>query len=966
MSKIYLIIFSALFVFSSFFRANAQQTLQPFGCPVMAGIVNEGPSVPDKPSYLSLINSQTGEFGGLVEIEDTLSGLPMLSLNGFGILSNTGMGYAQYQRVPSREEVLAALLLSGNYISTSTLVQVGSNAKAVNLGTLTSPVSSGYNLHGVIGLLGTADNSGNYIIAAGEIQYNALTQVADSFKLYIGRVQAPDTTVQWSEVTLDASCTVFKDAFVNAIMSGADAGPQDMVWSPRTGELLLYAGADRILGVIGTDNVSRCYEADANVPVLGNLGGLALDSVGQMIALEVGTGKVWRIDTRGCLDGNPATVCGVSSVTDIAQFDVNSNTNTRGDAASCISACDAPVINKKDLVLTLCKDSVNQLSIEVQSANTPLSYVWGIADTNATLTDSTSPNPTYIYKENGKSKVYVTVTDSKGCQTSDSMDVTIKTCYICDGIIDIDTTVKVECGNNDSIAYCLPFSASYDAYNYYVNNELVMPERCGYDTVTSYSFITAYTAGYLNNQEHILDSVRINDVLYGPYTYTTLSTLLNIFNSIDPNGAWTSPNDSSLIGGVESNTYGDIFITRTEDNFKHIAFQNSVEIPSGIEFILKDGCSWIVIEDKETLCRDSVQVCLYCDELDTIYVTIVNNYDSTICVKTPTDVTSVQLCDANTTGTYGNWSLTDSCLTYNATTVGEADTICVNACNDNNKCITTTIIVNVIEEDIDTIYKEVIIRDSITECDEISVPTGENLTYSFCDENNTNLGTASFDDGCLKYVAKETKGSDTICVRACSGRTCSTTIVIINVLGNPPVAINDDTISFGNPIEIPIQTNDLTTDGDPISLCGGNNGIITNPVNGTTSISQGNIIYTPNAGFSGVDSLQYAICDVDGADTAWVFIEVEDCTIPNTFSPDGNGKNDTYYIPCAQGREVQLCIYNRWGIEVYKNAKYDNSWDGTYQNELLPDGTYYYVLKYTNNAGNAIDRAGFVVIHRSK
>ncbi|QQR98726.1 MAG: hypothetical protein IPK18_04165 [Sphingobacteriales bacterium] len=107
MSKIYLIIFSALFVFSSFFRANAQQTLQPFECPVMAGIVNEGPSVPDKPSYLSLINSQTGEFGGLVEIEDTLSGLPMLSLNGFGILSNTGMGYAQYQRVPSREEVLA-------------------------------------------------------------------------------------------------------------------------------------------------------------------------------------------------------------------------------------------------------------------------------------------------------------------------------------------------------------------------------------------------------------------------------------------------------------------------------------------------------------------------------------------------------------------------------------------------------------------------------------------------------------------------------------------------------------------------------------------------------------------------------------------------------------------------------------------------------------------------------------------
>jgi hypothetical protein len=64
-------------------------------------------------------------------------------------------------------------------------------------------------------------------------------------------------------VNLDASCTAFQQAFIDAIMNGNDAGAQDMVWSPRTGEILLYSGADRILGVIGTDNVGRCYVADA-------------------------------------------------------------------------------------------------------------------------------------------------------------------------------------------------------------------------------------------------------------------------------------------------------------------------------------------------------------------------------------------------------------------------------------------------------------------------------------------------------------------------------------------------------------------------------------------------------------------------------------------------------------------------------------------------------------------------------
>jgi hypothetical protein len=225
----------------------------------MAGIVNEGPSIPDKPSYLSIINPATGAFSGLIDIEDTLTGNPMLSLNGFGIVSTTGMGYAQYQPVPDRGEVLGSLSSTGRYVSNSRLIQVGSNGKAVDLGTLVAPVSAGYNLHGMLGLLGTSDNSGNYIVAAAEIQYNVFTENVDSFRLYIGRVAVPSTSVTWSLVTLDGTCTAFIQSFIDAITNGNNTGAQDMVWSPRTNEILLYSGADRVLGVIGTENIFRCY-----------------------------------------------------------------------------------------------------------------------------------------------------------------------------------------------------------------------------------------------------------------------------------------------------------------------------------------------------------------------------------------------------------------------------------------------------------------------------------------------------------------------------------------------------------------------------------------------------------------------------------------------------------------------------------------------------------------------------------
>ncbi|HTO37165.1 MAG TPA: gliding motility-associated C-terminal domain-containing protein, partial [Brumimicrobium sp.] len=91
--------------------------------------------------------------------------------------------------------------------------------------------------------------------------------------------------------------------------------------------------------------------------------------------------------------------------------------------------------------------------------------------------------------------------------------------------------------------------------------------------------------------------------------------------------------------------------------------------------------------------------------------------------------------------------------------------------------------------------------------------------------------------------------------------------------------------------------------------------------------------------------------------------------VPNAFTPDGDGQNDTWVI---EGIELYpnsvLIVYNRWGNIVYEATGYLNDWNGTSNNNLnvggneLPTGTYYYVLDTKEDKPGVIK--GFVYIQR--
>jgi len=84
--------------------------------------------------------------------------------------------------------------------------------------------------------------------------------------------------------------------------------------------------------------------------------------------------------------------------------------------------------------------------------------------------------------------------------------------------------------------------------------------------------------------------------------------------------------------------------------------------------------------------------------------------------------------------------------------------------------------------------------------------------------------------------------------------------------------------------------------------------------------------------------------------------------IPTLITPNMDGRND-YFIIGGSGAKgkVELVIFDRRGAQVYKNLNYDNLWNGVdYNQNPLPEDTYFYVLKTRNNQSNT----GYIVIRR--
>ena len=137
-------------------------------------------------------------------------------------------------------------------------------------------------------------------------------------------------------------------------------------------------------------------------------------------------------------------------------------------------------------------------------------------------------------------------------------------------------------------------------------------------------------------------------------------------------------------------------------------------------------------------------------------------------------------------------------------------------------------------------------------------------------------GTASLEAGQVRYDPDpDFNGTEvlTYTISDGNGGTDTGTLTItVDAVNDPPVATDDTaTLTEGGDVLVDVLTNDSDPEGDTLSLLS-----VGTAANGDAAIEGGQVRYTPDPGFSGSDSVTYAVSDGNGGtDTGTITFTVE-------------------------------------------------------------------------------------------
>ncbi|MCS6789464.1 MAG: gliding motility-associated C-terminal domain-containing protein [Bacteroidia bacterium] len=86
--------------------------------------------------------------------------------------------------------------------------------------------------------------------------------------------------------------------------------------------------------------------------------------------------------------------------------------------------------------------------------------------------------------------------------------------------------------------------------------------------------------------------------------------------------------------------------------------------------------------------------------------------------------------------------------------------------------------------------------------------------------------------------------------------------------------------------------------------------------------------------------------------------------IPNVFTPNGDGINDTWHITAPPLRRLKILIFSRWGLLV-RDLENQLAWDGLdSRGNPAPEGVYTYLLEAEFLSGYVFRRSGTVTLLR--
>jgi large repetitive protein len=363
--------------------------------------------------------------------------------------------------------------------------------------------------------------------------------------------------------------------------------------------------------------------------------------------------------------------------------------------------------------------------------------------------------------------------------------------------------------------------------------------------------------------------------------------------------------------------------------------------------------------------------------VDTVKVSVLGN--KTYCPDqnelAGAPITRIEWCSAlNLTHSTAVLDTITKCVKVTGSTTG-LDSVCVRICNAFGICDTTRLLIQVTPDTVrptpstDSIRLNVGIDSVFCRVDTSQIGGRVTRIFNACPQRSGHASVTV--DSITKCVRIKgiSVGRDTACIVVCNANgICDTTTLYINVgRPNPGLILiaNDDrdSVRFRSFRVLNIFANDT------IRAAVTRFNILIQPVKGQLdTISRGIVRYRSGytAAACGLDSFQYEICTGAICDTAWVYIFVDcpnDLKFWDAISPNNDGKNDVLIVDGLQNYPNHtLCIFNRWGNEVLKVKNYQQDWTGVWNGQLLPDGTYFYLLR--DDDKGQIVKTGYIQLMR--
>jgi gliding motility-associated-like protein len=93
-----------------------------------------------------------------------------------------------------------------------------------------------------------------------------------------------------------------------------------------------------------------------------------------------------------------------------------------------------------------------------------------------------------------------------------------------------------------------------------------------------------------------------------------------------------------------------------------------------------------------------------------------------------------------------------------------------------------------------------------------------------------------------------------------------------------------------------------------------------------------------------------------------IFVILNDCEavliIPNCFTPNNDGFNERFNVSAQNLFDFTMYIFNRWGQMIFETNDMDQGWDGKFNGNQCPGGTYYYLIEYSTYCSFGLDKTG--------